>query len=88
MTQQYENDNVERAREIAEEELNSLITNAKSQKQTSATTDNLKSDIDVRMVEESKSDDGLGFLQDDPFEPASKRNMVSTFFEKKVYLYA
>ena len=75
LTQQYEPLNVKKCRDNAEQELNELIQNAKSQ--ANATT----CDVYDPMEEECKSDGGLPFTQNDPMEP--EQNMVSIFFYLK-----
>ena len=89
LTQQYHPENFARHREVAEEELNALIKNAKSKtKNSSPTPDVTENAADVTMEEESKSDDGLDFLNSDRIEPASRRDMVSNLFEKNNSFYS
>lgn len=81
LTQQYESSNVARCRQNAEEELNSLIAQAKSEGKKPNVATPADATMQEAEFEETKSDDGMEFLQNDPFEPESNQKMVSILFE-------
>ena len=81
LTEQYEPANVARCRQNAQVELNSLIEKAKSEGKDANVSPPADATMQEAELEEAKSDDGISFLQNDPFEPAGNRNMVSILFE-------
>ena len=76
LKEQYEPENLASSRDTAEQELNDMIENAKSETKNGPTVN------DTTIDDKCKSDDGISFLNSDPMEPASKRDMVSTPLKK------